>query len=146
MRWGAGALAAVHACERLLVTSSRMHACMHANPVKTSIVLLSACYPIPHPPGRLAGLAQQAGVQQAAAPLEDLSKGVAGLADMFGGQVNELCKRWRPAGGWGGGLGGVNGVAGMFGGKVRLGCVSRGPGTASSMHPVMHAWGHLACA
>lgn len=40
--------------------------------------------------GRLAGMAQQAGIQSAKAPLEDLSKGVGSLADMFGGQSGGL--------------------------------------------------------
>jgi hypothetical protein len=32
-------------------------------------------------------MAQQAGIQQASGPLEDLQKGVTSLAEMFGGQV-----------------------------------------------------------
>jgi len=61
--------------------------------------------PVPHHSnrhcctGRLAGLAQQAGIQQASQPLEDLSKGVNSLAEMLGGQVGGV----RGLGGWAGG-------------------------------------------
>ncbi|PNH07654.1 hypothetical protein TSOC_005842 [Tetrabaena socialis] len=37
--------------------------------------------------GRLASVATQLGVQQATAPLEELSRGVVGMSSMFGGQV-----------------------------------------------------------
>ena len=55
--------------------------------------------------GQLAGLAQQAGVSQAAAPLNDLSKGVAAFADMLGGTSSS-----GSGGGSGGGGSGSSGA------------------------------------
>lgn len=60
--------------------------------------------------GRLAGLAQQAGVQSAAAPLNDLSKGASALADLFAGSAS--------GGGASGGGGGSGGAGAAGGGPV----------------------------
>lgn len=51
------------------------------------------------PPGRLADMATQAGLQSASAPLEDLRKGLGSLAEMLGGEVGlrRGCRR-RPGG------------------------------------------------